>query len=776
MLALAMVGCAANQSATSSQSTNSSSASAVKVAGEPWINSNVIGTVTQDTQANVHEDYFVANGKEWLSTTKIPEGETSWGSYEERKWQIDDQLLDLIDNESVTDHDTVCMRNYYKLLADWDARNAAGIEPVMNDVRKVQAISTIDELTAYLLSDSVRLRGNYIADDENKATGETLLTLGLVIPNVGTSDYQVTVGTNSQFITIADGYDIDDATANALNESFATKAAYMLGRAGYSESDVEKTVKLITELEVKLNDAVQPTEAEQKAAEDYLNKALNGSENPTDEELAAIAEEMPPSYYDHTKPMTRDEMAASAGAFPILQIIDAYGFGNASGYNVTEPKWLTAMGQVYNQQNLEALKAHLICGLLLDNMRYLDGDALALYAMSEEAALSKVVSAGSTTDESGSGSSASAGDAGSSGSSTSDATAEPGANSSAEANDEVPADRVSPVSQERQIKAYNLQTIKEDMPGVVTNTYVAHCYPESANERAIELTKRIIAKYRDLINSEDWLDPQTKAAAIEKLDAIEVHVGYPSSLDDTAALEVPAPGSGVSLYDASKALDAYNVDLTQKLLADPSQGTYWQNPMDVNAYYSQTDNAIFVGCGVIGGRLFDENAPIEQQLATLGHTVAHELSHAFDSSGAYFDKDGNFRNWWTAGDLVEFKERTDRVVKYLSTIKPLGNEAYNGEKVCGEMVSDISGLKAILMIAKDIEGFDYEKFFESYLIGWESVGTLESVETIFYTDEHPLNATRANVSVMQVQEFYDTYGIKPGDKMYLAPEDRISIW
>ena len=761
--ALPAAGCASGQPASSSQPASASASSAAAAVGEPWIDSNVLGAVTKDTQANVHDDYFVAGEKDWLSTVKIPEGSESWGSYAERGKQIDDQLIALIENESITDHDVVCMRNYFKLLSDWEARNAAGIDPVMAEVREVQAISSIDELTAYLVSDRVRLRGNYIADDEGDPTGETLVTFELVIPEVGTADYRVSVGVNSRFTQSASGYDVDDAMLEALNQAFTMKASYMLGRAGYSDSEAEKMLRLVKDLEGKLEKASQPTDDEVKAAEDYLSQAMNGSEELTEGEWELIYEQAL-SFYEHTKLMTRDEMAASAGAFPILQIIDAYGFGSAVAYDVAEPKWLSAMGEVYNQQNLEALKAHIICGILVDNMRYLDQGAFEMGIMGDSLIASAELAEADDEGEAAKSSGASA------------SRVALAATASADETGGVPADRVEPVSEEYQVKAFAMETLKEDMPGVVTNAFVEHCYPEAANERAIELTYQVIAEYRELLKDEEWLDPETRAAAIEKLNAVEVHVGYPSSLDDTAALVVPTPGSGASLYDASKALDAYNVELTQRLLADPSQGTYWQNPMEVNAYYSPSDNAIFIGCGIIGGRLFDENASIEEQLATLGHTIGHEVSHAFDSSGAYFDKDGNYRNWWTEGDLVEFKQRTDKVVKYLSTIKPLGTEAYNGESVCAEMIADISGLKVILMIAKDIDGFDYKKFFDAYLTGWQSVGTKSAIESQFYTDPHPLDATRANVSVMQVQEFYDTYGIKPGDKMYLAPEDRIAVW
>jgi putative endopeptidase len=152
------------------------------------------------------------------------------------------------------------------------------------------------------------------------------------------------------------------------------------------------------------------------------------------------------------------------------------------------------------------------------------------------------------------------------------------------------------------------------------------------------------------------------------------------------------------------------------------------------------------------------------------------VAHAFDGTGVLYDSKGNYRLWMSEEDQKAFDEREQRVRDYLDTIRPLGDTEYDGEKMSDEMIADMAGLKVVMRMAKTIDGFDYKRFFKSYCIGWKSVGTLSDLEDVLANDTHPLDATRANVSVMQVDEFSETYDVKPGDGMYMAPEDRISVW
>lgn len=773
LLAGALVSCGGSSASNSSEASSSASAAAtaatqVQAKGSPWIDANVIDVVTAETPTDVHNDFYIAQAKDWLSSVKIPSYADRWSVFDAVGAQHEQQLLDLIEKSNVTDHDVEVLRNYYDLLMDWDVREQAGIAPIMPMLEAVWDIQTIDELTAYLESDAVRQRGNYLVGYDNEPSGETLLTLSTSIMGKD-AGYKVTIGMNSRFtVDVSDVEGANDMSA-VVNAPFVQKATYMLRRAGYSSGEAVALVSLVAPLEARLAASAKMTEDEE---ESFWSRAFEiaGTDNPdeiTAEQWNEILE-LVGDTLGHAKEMTRDEIQKMAGAFPILGLLDAYGFDDAQGYIVSETGWLAEMGAVYNQDNLEALKAHIICGILLDNMSLLDYEALevAENAADLEDTMNEAVNElESGTDE---------GDA-----AEIDGEIDEYDDGEYEdyIGDVVPEARVATVSEDELKRMAVFRTLKEDMPAAMTNAFIAHCYSPEAQARAEELTSKIIDKYHTLLNMQDWMDDATKKRAIEKLDGMSICVGYPKDgLPDTSGLVVPSMDEGGTLVDVSLALSAYNVQLVQEQLHGGDTDMLWADALTVNAFNDLTTNSVVICGGIIGGELFSAEWPIEKQLAVLGTTIGHEISHAFDDSGAAFDKDGNLNNWWTAGDLADFEARTAKVVNYLQTIDPLGAGSYDGSAVCGEVIADMAGLKVVLLVAADIDGFDYEKFFEYYAIGWESVGTYDAELTLFYADSHPLDATRMNVSVMQAQEFYDTYGIKPGDAMYLAPEDRISIW
>ena len=154
--------------------------------------------------------------------------------------------------------------------------------------------------------------------------------------------------------------------------------------------------------------------------------------------------------------------------------------------------------------------------------------------------------------------------------------------------------------------------------------------------------------------------------------------------------------------------------------------------------------------------------------------IGHEISHAFDSTGAQFDQDGNMKQWWTDEDWAAFSERNEKLNEYFKKIHPWEGQDL-AENKTGEACADMSGMKCMLRMAAKKDGFDYDRFFRSYADFWMEKGTL-TITYIYCDDEHPLPYLRVNCTLQQFDQFLDFYGIKEGDKMYLAPEDRVNIW
>ena len=154
-----------------------------------------------------------------------------------------------------------------------------------------------------------------------------------------------------------------------------------------------------------------------------------------------------------------------------------------------------------------------------------------------------------------------------------------------------------------------------------------------------------------------------------------------------------------------------------------------------------------------------------------------ELSHAFDTIGSQYDKDGNVSSWWTKEDYQKFQERTNRLIDYLSSMTVDGSgKNYNGALVQTETIADMAGIKCMLGLAAKKEDFDYDRFFRAYANVWKKAETKEKVDARVLTDVHALAYLRVNAVLQQFEEFYETYEIKEGDGMYLAPEDSVAVW
>ena len=200
-------------------------------------------------------------------------------------------------------------------------------------------------------------------------------------------------------------------------------------------------------------------------------------------------------------------------------------------------------------------------------------------------------------------------------------------------------------------------------------------------------------------------------------------------------------------------------------------------PLSTNTFncaYSPAQNVIYI-CGAYArGDIYNAEMSDEDLYARLGMVIGHEISHAFDSTGAQYDKDGTMKQWWTDEDWAAFQERNEKLSAYYINIHPWEGQDFVDNKT-GEACADMGGIKCMLRLAAKKDGFDYDKFFRSFADMWLLKDSLV-MEYQNLSDEHPMNYLRVNCTLQQFDEFLDFYGIEEGDKMYLAPEDRVNIW
>ena len=198
---------------------------------------------------------------------------------------------------------------------------------------------------------------------------------------------------------------------------------------------------------------------------------------------------------------------------------------------------------------------------------------------------------------------------------------------------------------------------------------------------------------------------------------------------------------------------------------------------ECNAFYNPSDNSINMIIGMMGEPFYSSDMSVEELYASIGaFWVGHEISHAFDNSGAQFDAEGQYRDWWTEADKEEFNKRVGRMDDYLDTIVAFDDNHFIGTNIDTEMIADMTGLQCALRMASKVEGFDYQKFFIKYAQMNASIDVYSSELSQLTQDAHPLNYSRTNVPVQQFEEFYEAFDVKEGDNMYLAPEDRLIVW
>jgi putative endopeptidase len=200
------------------------------------------------------------------------------------------------------------------------------------------------------------------------------------------------------------------------------------------------------------------------------------------------------------------------------------------------------------------------------------------------------------------------------------------------------------------------------------------------------------------------------------------------------------------------------------------------DPLMTNAGYTSDQNSMYIFAGIVADPIYNENMTDEEFYGHLAHVIGHEISHAFDPIGSEYDKDGNLKNWWTEEDQKAFNERAEKLVKYYDTITIWTGQNVSGELDQTELVADMGSMKAMLTLAKAKKDFDYEAFFKAYAELWRTLASRENDYFAATQDPHPAHYLRTNVVVQQFEEFYETFGVKEGDGMYLAPEDRVAVW
>jgi putative endopeptidase len=317
----------------------------------------------------------------------------------------------------------------------------------------------------------------------------------------------------------------------------------------------------------------------------------------------------------------------------------------------------------------------------------------------------------------------------------------------------------------------------------VGKIYVEQHFPAERKVRMEALVKNLLVAYKDSINKLDWMSPATKKEAQSKLAKFTPKIGYPDKWKDYSALSVSRDDL-VGNVMRSRVVES-NRELNK--LGKPIDRAEWgMTPQTVNAYYNPELNEIVFPASILQPPFFDANADDAVNYGGIGAVIGHEISHGFDDQGAQYDGDGNLRDWWSASDHKNFAAKTKMLVNQYNGYSPLPGYNVNGELTLGENIADNSGLaiayKAYKLSLKGkpapvINGLSGDQRF---YMGWAQVWRVKMREAQqvvqVKTDPHSPGQFRANGTLMNQPAFYEAFGVKQGDKMYLAPKERVIIW
>ena len=513
--------------------------------------------------------------------------------------------------------------------------------------------------------------------------------------------------------------DFKDSNKKSL---YLFSTSLLLGDSDYynKPSDMAKALEAATTTylnKILVLAGYSKEDASKKVAQAYQFEKLLAPSIMGSDEFSKLTNQYETLY----NPYTLDDLDKLAPNLKLKSYIQARTKNKVNKVIVAEPKWLKALDKVYTNDNIELLKNYLEIHFLMG----ISGD------LSEDFLTAAVEYANQITGATGS----------------------------------IPDEE----------KAMN--AVQGFFTDEIGKLYCDHYFSKESKADVEKLVKEIIAAYKKKIEAVDWMTAETKKNAIKKLDTMKIKIGYPEKWDDYSKLEIKSYEEGGSLLQNSLSIMNWQNEQAIDELDKPVDKTeFGFPPQMVNACYDPSNNDLTFPAAILQAPYYDIKQSREKNLGAIGVVIAHEISHAFDTSGANFDCNGNLVQWWTPEDYAKFQEKANTFKTFYSNITTDSGDKVNGDLTVGENIADITAMSCMLDIMKEMDHPDYKAFFESWANAWHMISTPEYTKLLLEQDVHSPNKVRANAVVQQFQEFYDTYDVKEGDGMYVKPEDRLKLY
>ncbi|MXN91857.1 M13 family peptidase [Flavobacterium sp. Sd200] len=653
-----------------------------------------INTDYMDKSVTPGQDFFrYVNGK-WLDNTEIPGDKTRWGSFDELRERTNNDALAILKeaaaNKSLSPAtDQGKAASLYNTIMDTVARNKAGIAPLKPLLKKIDAVKNVKELEALIIEmeplGGLGFFGTYIGADAKDSNKNSVY---LTVARLGLPD--------------RDYYISEDADSKEKRDKYVAHVAKMLGFIGYEGKNATETAKKILALETAF---AQPMMDRVESRDD--RKSYN--------------------------PMTVAELQKITPAINWSAYFNGIGIKNPAQVIVTQPKYFTALQDIFKKNDVNSWKAYLKWSLLRRSSSML-----------------------STNLET--------------------------------ANWEFYSKTLRGALKEEKRDKNALQTVNGTIGETLGKLYVEKKFPAEAKAKAESMIKNVMRAYENRINNLPWMAKSTKQSAVDKLNKLSVKIGYPDKWEDYSALTVKNPAQGGSFFSNMQEIARWSHKKDIEKLGKPVDKTEWgMAPQIVNAYFNPSYNEIVFPAGILQPPFYDYKADEAVNYGGIGAVIGHEISHGFDDSGARYNAEGNLVNWWGDKDLEQFTGLGDALANQYSALQPLPGIYVDGKFTLGENIGDLGGVNAaydgLQLYLKEkgnpglIDGYTPEqRFFISWGTIWRTKTRDEAIKNQVKTDPHSPGIYRAYVPLQNVDAFYQAFGIKPGDALYVAPDDRVKIW
>jgi endothelin-converting enzyme/putative endopeptidase len=342
------------------------------------------------------------------------------------------------------------------------------------------------------------------------------------------------------------------------------------------------------------------------------------------------------------------------------------------------------------------------------------------------------------------------------------------------------------VAQRRPADLESVAAVNSVLSEEIGRIYVAEYFGASDRAKVAEMVDYLRATYRDRISKLDWMDEPTRKEALTKLDRIASYIGFPDRWHDRSNVRIT---SDDLVGNMNRLIQWEKADSLKRLAEGTRTWEFSYPPQEINAGYSPARNSITFPAGILQAPFFDPNADAAVNFGSIAAVIGHEIGHAFDDQGSRSDGDGRLRDWWTPQSRAEFEKRTAGLVEQFNGYDALPGLKINGRQNLGENIGDLGGLAvahaAYRQYVADkqggkapiLDGFTGDqRFFLAWGQIWRELLTDAETRRRTLSDPHSPGEFRTNGVVRNVDAWYDAFGVKPGDKLYLAPEKRVRIW